>query len=198
MEYIARICGWICSYGMLIEHDTWGMWVEYVARYIATVCGWKYVARGMRVEYVARGMLMVNLDYYVGKHVAKYVTRSMWVVHDARVSMWLEYVARQGYTVECVARGMWVEYVTWGMRLEFIARVMGVEYIATVCGWSMWLEYESGVCDYGMWMDYVARDVEAVKANLEQIRTKVGEGALPLMRKKSVISRWRMAAKITS
>ncbi|KAH3811328.1 hypothetical protein DPMN_139739 [Dreissena polymorpha] len=40
-------------------------------------------------------------------------------------------------------------------------------------------------------------DVEAVKAKLEQIRTKLGEGALPLMRKKSVISRWRMAAKIT-
>ncbi|KAH3828752.1 hypothetical protein DPMN_130735 [Dreissena polymorpha] len=41
------------------------------------------------------------------------------------------------------------------------------------------------------------QDVPAVNARLEQIRTKLGERALPLMRKKSVISRWRMAAKIT-
>jgi len=42
------------------------------------------------------------------------------------------------------------------------------------------------------------QDVEAVKKKLEQIKDKLGEGALPLMRKKSVKAKWRIAAKITA
>lgn len=42
------------------------------------------------------------------------------------------------------------------------------------------------------------QDVEAVRLKLEQIRDKLGEGALPLNRKKSVQTRWRIAAKITA
>ncbi|XP_060563345.1 guanylate cyclase soluble subunit beta-2-like [Ruditapes philippinarum] len=41
-------------------------------------------------------------------------------------------------------------------------------------------------------------DVEAVKLKLEQIRKELGEGALPLNRKKTVKARWRIAVKITA
>lgn len=37
-----------------------------------------------------------------------------------------------------------------------------------------------------------------MRQKLEQIREELGEGALPLMRKKSVKTRWRIAAKITA
>ena len=40
--------------------------------------------------------------------------------------------------------------------------------------------------------------MEAVKKKLEQIRDRLGEDALPLARKRSVKSKWRMVARITA
>ncbi|KAL4219763.1 hypothetical protein ACF0H5_020177 [Mactra antiquata] len=41
-------------------------------------------------------------------------------------------------------------------------------------------------------------DVEAVRRKLEQIKNQLGEGALPLMKKRSAKAKWRIAAKITA